>query len=353
MRAFAGVYVDRVDSAGDAVLVAVGVDILVGRYRMYAAYSSRFAHAGLRRGGGDVAVGEFGEVLFEDAREGEDVLPKLTLRGAEITVVRGIGRPACDVHGHAAFVHDIVEPRAAEIGQIGPGRLHGQQFFAYGFALARSVDAVVVHAPVQQFALGVDSRKDETVRGGLQLSVRIRLHRHVGHVCQIAVAGTVDEDFGGEGFEAVFVFDNHRFDPLPLHFAADHRRVHVHVHAGFPDHPLTAEFVEFDVEIDVRLGPFDESAAHRLQSLDELPGDSSDDQFVFECEYADRRDVSDRGHPAEEAVSLDDRCLRALPCRRDRRDESRRAAACDHDVVPARERGELPDFPAAGVRFVA
>ena len=33
--------------------------------------------------------------------------------------------------------------------------------------------------------------------------------------------------------------------------------------------------------------------------------------------------------------------------------ESRRAAACDHDVVPARERGELPDFPAAGVRFVA
>ena len=56
---------------------------------------------------------------------------------------------------------------------------------------------------------------------------------------------------------------------------------------------------------------------------------------------------------AEEAVSLDDRCLRALPCRRDRRDESRRAAACDHDVVPARERGEFPDFPAAGVRFVA
>ena len=129
--------------------------------------------------------------------------------------------------------------------------------------------------------------------------------------------------------------------------------MHVHVHAGFPDHPLTAEFVEFDVEIDVRLGPFDESAAHRLQSLDELPGNSSDDQFVFECEYADRRDVSDRGHPAEEAVSLDDRCLRALPCRRDRRDESRRAAACDHDVVPARERGEFPDFPAAGVRFVA
>ena len=128
---------------------------------MYAEYATGFAYAGLRSRRGNVAVPEFREILAQQFGKTEYIFAKLALCAAEIAVIGRIGCPAGDINCHAALAEHIVEPRAAEVRDVGAGFLEGQQLLAYGTALARAVDTVVVHAFVEQLAVGVHARKYE------------------------------------------------------------------------------------------------------------------------------------------------------------------------------------------------
>ena len=88
----------------------------------------------------------------------------------------------------------------------------------------------------------------------------------------------------------------------------------VKIHTGFQHHPLREEFIQFDVEIDIGFGPFDEGAAHLFQPLDKLPRNAADNQFavkgifflVHEGENAQRGYVAHSGHTAQKTIPLDE-----------------------------------------------
>ena len=115
------------------------------------------------------------------------------------------------------------------------------------------------------------------------------------------------------------------------------------VHPSLQNHPLRAELVELDVEIDIALGPFALRSAHCLKPLDELPGNASYHELAVEGELAYRSHEARHGHTAQEAVTLYYGGLCPLPCSRHRSDESGRPAAAHHYVVAACIRGFHPE----------
>ena len=118
-------------------------------------------HTGLRCGRCDVTVLEFREILFKKRREKEYVLSQPALSGREIPIVSGHGGAAGDVDRHTAFVEHVIEPRTSEIRDLWMCLLQGKKFLSDRTALARTVDTVMVHTFIKQFAVRVNSGKDE------------------------------------------------------------------------------------------------------------------------------------------------------------------------------------------------
>lgn len=164
LRSAACMNVYRMYSPRYTVLVPEPVNILLRGDRVHAEYATGLTDARLRRSGRDIGVPEFREILAQEFRETENVLPQAAFHRCEIAVVSGICCTAGDVYCHAALVEHIVEPRASEIRNVSPGLLEGQKFLPYRTALARTVYPVVVHAFVQEVTLRVHTREDEAER---------------------------------------------------------------------------------------------------------------------------------------------------------------------------------------------
>ena len=109
--------------------------------------------------------------------------------------------------------------------------------------------------------------------------------------------------------------------------------MHVEIHSSLQNHSLTTKLVEFNVKVDVRFRPFDESAAHGFEPLHELPRNAADHEIVVFREDADRGHIAGGGHSSKESVTLDEGCLRPLTRRGHRCNETGRTSTCDNNVI--------------------